>query len=365
MNNEFEIKISKVRELLAGRNLDALLVERVSSFAWLTCGAASYVNIADDLGIASLLITPDHNYLITNNIEAPRLLQEEDLEKQGWEVLVTQWYSTSNVVSQLTEGLRVGMDGLYQSGEDLSFDLSRLRADLQPVEQDRLRELCRGCAKSMEEAIFSIKPGMSEYDIAAILAGESYKRGILPIVNLIATDERIYKFRHPLPTEKKMERYAMLVLCGRKYGLVASLTRLVHFGQLPDDLKQKEIAVAEIDATFIANTKPGRSLADIFKNAQKKYADTGYPEEWQLHHQGGPAGYSPRETIANESNEWIVKNNQAYAWNPSITGTKSEDTILITGDGFEILTELTDWPIIEVDVQGHSIRRPAILEIIE
>jgi len=217
----------------------------------------------------------------------------------------------------------------------------------------------------MEEAIFSIKPGMSEYDIAAILAGESYKRGILPIVNLIATDERIYKFRHPLPTEKKMERYAMLVLCGRKYGLVASLTRLVHFGQLPDDLKQKEIAVAEIDATFIANTKPGRSLADIFKNAQKKYADTGYPEEWQLHHQGGPAGYSPRETIANESNEWIVKNNQAYAWNPSITGTKSEDTILITGDGFEILTELTDWPIIEVDVQGHSIRRPAILEIIE
>ena len=59
------------------------------------------------------------------------------------------------------------------------------------------------------------------------------------VVNLIATDERIFNFRHPLPTHKRLERYAMLVLCGRQRGLVCSITRLVHFGRLPDDLRRK------------------------------------------------------------------------------------------------------------------------------
>jgi antitoxin VapB len=52
---------------------------------------------------------------------------------------------------------------------------------------------------------------------------------------------------------------------------------------------------------------------------------------------------------------------QVYAWNPSITGTKSEDTILVTETGNEILTSIFGWPVISVDVDGDSLERPAIL----
>ena len=63
-------------DLLAKHHLEALLLQRVSSFAWATCGAASYINTAATTGDASLLITPSGRYVLTNNIEAPRLEQE-------------------------------------------------------------------------------------------------------------------------------------------------------------------------------------------------------------------------------------------------------------------------------------------------
>lgn len=73
---EFSQKQDRIQALLGERNLDALLLQRVSSFAWATCGAASYVNTATTNGEAALLITSSGRYLITNNIEAPRLEQE-------------------------------------------------------------------------------------------------------------------------------------------------------------------------------------------------------------------------------------------------------------------------------------------------
>ena len=67
-NRELEVKLEKVQALLARRDLDALLIQRVANFAWMTAGASSYVNIADSLGVASLLVAPHGRYLITNNI---------------------------------------------------------------------------------------------------------------------------------------------------------------------------------------------------------------------------------------------------------------------------------------------------------
>lgn len=363
MNNELEHKLNRISALLTAHELDALLVQRISNFAWLTGGAASYINTADLLGVASLLITPNVRYLITNNIEAPRFRQEEGLEEQGWSFQVGQWYQSNQIIQDLTRGLRLGSDGFYPAKSDLSAELAAARITLTEPEQERFRALSQGCAQAMDTAIRSLSPGMSEYEIAAVLGSEAQKRGILPIVNLIATDGRVYAFRHPLPTAKKLENYAMLVLCGRKDGLVASITRFVHFGALPEDLRRKAQAVAQIDAIYITETTPGRSLGEIFSIAQAAYEQQSYAKEWQLHHQGGPAGYLPREIVATPNAGLTVDVGQAYAWNPSITGTKSEDTILITEQGFEVMTEIDSWPVTPVDLGGRTILRPGILEL--
>ena len=155
----------------------------------------------------------------------------------------------------------------------------------------------------------------------------------------------------------------MLVLCGRRWGLVASVTRFVHFGPLSDRLRRKQDAVAKVDATFIAASQPGARVAEIFRRAIEAYGETGYPEEWKLHHQGGAAGYEPREYVATLNSTEEVCAGQAFAWNPSITGTKSEDTIIVNEKGCEIITAMGDWPQIPVQVEGQLIERPAILEL--
>jgi Xaa-Pro aminopeptidase len=360
---ELETKLTKIDLLLKSQGLDALLLQKVSSFAWATCGAASYVNTAATDGAASLLITPNGRYVLTNNIEATRIEQEEQLGAQGWQIHAGQWYAAQDAVAELTGKLKLGADGPFQGAQDLSEELARLRANLTKEEGQRFRQLGKLCAESMDHAIRAVNPGMTENQIAALLAQEAQSRGAQPIVNLIATDERIFKFRHPLPTDKKLERYAMLVLCGRRWGLVCSLTRLVHFGRLPAELQSKSLATARVDATVIAETRPGRSLGEIFARIQDAYAEAGYADEWKLHHQGGPAAYEPREYIATPGGKDRVNLGQAYAWNPSITGTKSEDTVLVADAGNEILTDIPDWPVLSVQVGDKKFKRPAILEI--
>lgn len=360
---EFDLKLDRIKELLARYGVNAMLLQRSSSFAWATCGGASYINTATDYGVGSLLITPAGRYLITNNIEAPRFEQEEHLAAQGWEFQIAPWYEMNGTIAKLTRGLKLAADSAFPGAIDLSRDVSHLRADLTPEEGERFREISRLCAGAMDAAIRAVQPGMTEYEIAAVLNRETQARGVLPTVCLIATDARIFNYRHPLPTDKKMDKYAMLVLCGRKFGLVCSLTRLVHFGPLPAEVRRKMEAIAQIDATFITATRPGTTIGEVFRQATDAYAAVGFPTEWQLHHQGGPAAYEPREWIATPTSTEAVTVGQVYAWNPSITGAKSEDTILIGANGNEILTEIPDWPTLPIELNGQTIRRPAILEI--
>jgi hypothetical protein len=53
-------------------------------------------------------------------------------------------------------------------------------------------------------------------------------------------------------------------------------------------------------------------------------------------------GYEPRDFKATPTETRTVVVHQAVGWNPSITGTKSEDTILSDG---EMLTSTRDWPM--------------------
>jgi Xaa-Pro aminopeptidase len=357
-----ETKRAWVREFMQTHALDALLLRRVSSFAWYTGGASSYVNTASDFGAASLLITDSGDYVLTNNIEATRLEDEERLAEQGFDVIAPPWYASADPAVELTRGLRLGADVAFPGAQDLSTEFGRLRARLSPEDGLRFQQLGRLCAEAMDAAIHRIRPGQTEFEIAAMLGQESQVRGAQPTVNLIATDERIFRFRHPLPTDKKLERQALVILCGRKWGLVCSVTRLVYFGRLPDELRRKQEACAHIDATFIANTRPGARLGDVFARAVATYKETGYPDEWQLHHQGGSAGYEPREHIATPDSQEIVLKGQAFAWNPSITGAKSEDTVLVGAHANEILTAIPGWPSIEVHVGNAVLARPAMLE---
>ncbi len=63
----------------------------------------------------------------------------------------------------------------------------------------------------MDSVARAVRPGQAEYQIAGLLAHEAESRGVQAIVNIIAADERVFAFRHPLPTAKKLDRHAIAV----------------------------------------------------------------------------------------------------------------------------------------------------------
>jgi Xaa-Pro aminopeptidase len=166
---EFAQKQTRVRELIEQHKLDGLLLQRASSFAWATCGAAAYINTASSFGEASLLVTPNHHYLITNNIEAPRIEMEEKLKYQGWDFTVSPWHKNENMIAKLTKGMKIGADSFYPGAVDLRHEVARLRANLTQEEGVRFRVLGRLCAEAMDTAIRATKPGETEHQIAARL----------------------------------------------------------------------------------------------------------------------------------------------------------------------------------------------------
>ena len=360
---EFQSKINLLRALLDQHSVDALLLRRVSSFAWATCGAASYVNTAITEGAASLLVTRQHLYLATNVIEAPRLEQEEGLAQQGWEFHLSPWESPLQALQSLVTGRSLVSDVPFPGAKDIGPEIARIRTRLTPEEGERFRALGRLCAEALTAAAQCIHPGLSEFQIAALVGSEAQQRGVQPIVNLVATDERAYHFRHPLPTEKKLDKYAMLILSGRRQGLVCSITRLVHFGHLPDDLRWRIEATAQVNAVYVAYSRPGSSLGEVLAAGQDAYAQAGFPDEWRWHLQGGLTGYEPREVLATRTSEDVIALGQALAWNPTIAGAKVEDTVLVGPESNEILTRTSLWPVAAIQVPGLPAEVPCALAL--
>ena len=182
-------------------------------------------------------------------------------------------------------------------------------------------------------------------------------------MNLVAADERIQKFRHPVPTEKSWEKVLMIVVCAKRNGLIASLSRIVCDGEIPDELRKRTDACARVNAKILAATKPNNLGADLYKIASDAYAAENFAGEENLHHQGGAAGYKTRDWVIHPQSKETVFPNQAFAFNPSITGTKTEETVLLINDEIEIITTTPNFPQISVEIEGREYLSPDILSL--
>jgi Xaa-Pro aminopeptidase len=354
---ERSAKEARVRAFLTEHDLEGVLLGSIANFAWVTGGRSNRVGAATEIGPAALLLTQQGRFLVTDEVEAPRLLDEE-LAEQAVEALTYPWHALdpAGAVRRVVDG-RVAADVPALGLEPLPTEFAALRWSLTEEEIARYRWVGEHAGVAMTHVLFHLRPGLAEEQIAAMLAEALISFGLQPTVLLVAADERMALYRHPLPTGKRLERAAMLVVGARRWGLTASMTRLVQFGEPEGELRHWHRAVTAVDAAFIRATRPGQVAGDVFRAGMAGYAAQGFPNEWTRLHQGGATGYVGRDYRATPDTPHRVRDRQAFAWNPSIAGTKSEDTILVTEAGAEVLTVTPDLPHIEVE----GLFRPDIL----
>ena len=360
-NAELEAKHEKLVEWMRAQKLSGVLIRRNENVAWLTGGAVELrVLTPCETGVASLLVTAEgKRYYFTTENEAPRLHDEEFGTLDFEPFLFPWWASDTDAAAAKLAGGPLGSDTPTAGATTVS--LAALREGLSESEIARYRWLGLETAAATVEALNEVEPGLSEYDLEAITAGALLRRGILPSVYLFAVDDRILKYKHAVARGKRLKQYGMLNLCSRKWGLAISITRFIHFDPLPAELVTRFQAAAQVNAALLNATRVGATSAELFKVAQDAYTAQGFPGEERFHHQGGPTGYGEREWVATPDGTEVVVNNQAFAWNPSIRGGKTEDTVLLRDGVIENLTPTPELPTIEAKVEGSTYAAAGVL----
>jgi Xaa-Pro aminopeptidase len=310
--------------------------------------------------------------VLASRIEMSRLLAEE-ISAEDFEPVEFAWEEEKGSPTFLIDRARTLLkDDAAALASDLPLGaqartvetaLARCRYRLTLSEIDRYRTLGGDAGDAIGSLMRTLRPGESEQQVARRASDALAARGMRGVVVLVAADERLKKFRHPVPTKRVWEKVLMVVVCARRGGLIASLSRIVCVGPIPEELKRRTLATARVDAQLLSATRPGVNGAELYDVAARTYIEEGFEGEEHLHHQGGACGYRTRDWVAHPSCVERVEANQAFAWNPSITGTKVEETAIAFADRCELITSSPDWPLITVEVEERTYALPDVLSL--
>ena len=358
---ELKTKLTRLRKMMAASSVSAVHLGKLGNLAWLLCGGDALVSFAD-APVAEAVVTQKQVVVLLSEVERDRL--EREAFPPGVDALYYPWYDPDAKTVLLKELLGAGKviadtPALAGIAEATVRDFWPLRVPLTESEVARYRELGQDAAQAFSETLKILTPGLSEHEIAARTAYALRERGMQPALILVAADERLQRYKHPLPTENTFHDRVMVVTCARRGGMYANLTRFVSAKALTEDTKDAYTRLLEVESTFLNYTQHGVLARELFSEMQRAYGRGGFTDAWTKHHQGGACGYETRDWLLQAGGDKMLVEGSAYAWNPSITGLKVEDTVLLQGDTLEVLTHDPDWPSVEVG--GRA--RPDVLEL--
>jgi Xaa-Pro aminopeptidase len=363
INSEIAIKHERVSKLLERKRIEGLLMAKSSNFKWFSCGGSNDVIKNNDSSLVYLFVTGNKRYLIATGSDGYRIMEEE-LKGLDFELVLYDWYNETFYDALKKIGVKkVGADFDTESVLFLEEEIAKIRTELTGSEIERYKVMCREYTNIFTDYCLTIKPGLTEIEVAAGLSYQCARKGINFAVLMVGSDGRLFSYRHPCATNKKIDKYVFIATVAERNGLCVNFTRSIYFGKTPDELLKKQDAVNQVESEIQYNARPGITLGKLFEKLKDAYKSAGFPGEWKNHLQGGILGYLPLEFLIIENSDIVLKENNIMGLNPTIQGTKSEDPILVTGSG-PIQFSIDDrWPFKEYDIKGESFIRPLIMEI--
>ena len=360
--------IDRVRELLERRSWAGLVLTRPGPVAWAIPGINPPIDRTAAIDTVWVAIGADTCTVITTTVEERRVTEE--LLPEGVRLQSVPWWDTDAMVVAAVDALgipvrEIAADGHHAFGIDADHELTRERLQLDADEIHRLGELGRRATLAVESALRAWEPGQTDTQVAARIASGVESFGADAPVLLVGADERLVRYRHPVAVGARTHDCVMAVLVARHQGLHVALTRYVAAGDTAQLEAQLDV-VRGIHRNVLAIGRPGRTYGDVLTVLADSYTESGAPDAWMEHYQGGPIGYGQREfeiSPAQSMSPWwheVIAPNTAVAWNPSLAGgLKDEDTYLISADGAELITTSSQWPMDD----DSEFPRPRVLHL--
>ncbi len=230
-------KRERLDALLDDRDLAAVWFARPNSVAWLT-GANNVVDRESDVGVAAVGYDGEELEVVTSNVEAERLREEEVSGEIP--VIAFDWYERSLAEAVADRSPDPAAADFDVPGFE-SVDASPLRHPLTDEDVARYRELGRQTAAAVEAVCRELQPGDTESEVASALRVALFARNIESPVALVGGAERARKHRHYTPTDAELGAYALVSVTAQRGGLHASATRTVAFESAIDDAELAEL----------------------------------------------------------------------------------------------------------------------------
>jgi len=344
-------RIDALREIINENKLDGLIITKQQNWQYLS--GFSGTN-------AVLLITGEDNYLITDF----RYLAQAAEEVTGFHIVKPFAVIEDTLVEKVTElGLkRLGFEDdsisyhVYSSyrGKLTDVELVPLHQAVETVRQVKdtaeisaLRKAAEIADAAFDDVLKLIKPGVRESEIALEIECFMRRKGAQkPAFDLIVASGPRAALPHGVATDKTFAAGELVIIdFGAVYaGYHSDMTRTVVLGQ--PDRRQRDIyeLVLRAQERAIEAIKPGVKCSAVDLKARDMITVEGYGANFGhgLGHGVGleiheKPGFTPKDDTVLEPGMVLTVEPGIYlnSWG----GVRIEDLVLVTADGYEILSK--------------------------
>lgn len=352
-------RIENITQIIQDKNLDALLIKSKTNKVYLGALSGSGVN---------LLITKDQMYQIMDG----RYINEARNTTRGFELIVhDQGCSYLDKVRDIIGSNAIlGIESNqvlvkeYLNMQSYGFQLTLLENDLEQARKIKdeneiklIKKACEITDKIFMEAISTIKVGMKEYELSALLQYLAIQNGASAMAfdTIVASGVR-GALPHGRPTAKTFVEHEFITIdFGITYqGYQSDMTRSICIGE--PDKKMKEIydIVLKAQCAGVDFIKRGVRGKDVDAHVRKIIESYGYGEYF-THGLGHGMGMGDGELpVLNQRSETILEDGMVMSCEPGIYipelgGIRIEDDVWIE-NGKGIALNKTSKTLIQLEV---------------
>lgn len=247
---------------------------------------------------------------------------------------------------------------LIQSLEYEIVDIGEKIVELKFTKENQEIELMKKSGKLVETAVDqtlkAIAVGKTEMEIdavgnAALFAevASKYPNATLDMFVMSPSGPKRSNMPHVFSNTRKLENRDVLIH-SRQVGLNgyrAELERTVIIGQ-PTELQKKAFESAkEAQQVAFDAIKPGVTASEIDLKAREVFEKDGF-SKYAIHRTGHGIGVSAHEKpfLRYDNHDLILKEGMAFSiepgiYIPEVGGFRHSDTIIVTANGYELITE--------------------------
>lgn len=337
-----------IQKIITQNNLNAVLLYSFENRYW-------YSDFLSTLGY--LLVTKKEAKLLVDGryiTEAKQLAKNVTVENFSniFQLLTTifEQEQIKNVgfeADYITYGQLEDWKKMLPNINFVPLNVRELRMIKDDSEIERIKKATKIGDLAFQEVLKKIKPGMTEKDLELIILNSFRKNGATKesFDTIIASG-----IRSSMPHGKASDKIINeneIITCdfGCIYqGFCSDMTRTIALGTIDPKLIEIHNIVKEAQMRGIQAIKPGIKIGEIDKISRDYIAEKGYGQYFN-HGTGHGLGIEIHEA------PWVIKNEQTILkpgmvitvepgiYIPELGGVRIEDDILVTENGYEILTQ--------------------------